>query len=183
MSFFRRRAPVYLDELAPAVEASEAEQPEATTMPEAPMTLERLRTEHPELVAEIQAEARADRAALLEGAREQGCTAGREQGRVEEHARLMSILTHPAAQGRMPLALRLARMPMMTVADAATLLAGMKKALTPDEEFAAVLAKCGPAPIDEQTELEAYLARMKALDAEDLATRAVLAQARAVERR
>jgi len=116
---------------------------------------------------------------LIDAAREQGV----ESATVAERTRILSIVGHTEAQGKRDIAIRLAGMPTMTVEVAAEIMAGMPKtaATGPAAEFAAVMAKCGPAPVDEQRELEQYLARMQGYDKQDLAERAELAKARPSE--
>ena len=172
------------DELGADTAASEdAGQPAGVTTaqeaaPPVPLTLAELRASHPELVSEIESEARreylaahpapsAGARALIDAAREQGV----ESATVAERTRILSIVGHTEAQGKRDIAIRLAGMPSMTVETAAELLAGMPKAAAtgPAAEFAAVLAKCGPPPVDEGDELQQYLGRVRQYEAAMLA--------------
>ena len=133
------------------------------------MTLEELRAAHPDVVAQIQAEARAE--ALTE-ARESAKAKARAEAATVERERILGIVGHAEAVGRREIAVRLAGMPAMTVETAVQLLADMPKALGPAEEFHALMQRLGPAPVDEQDEVSAYVARMKALDTAMLAEQA-----------
>lgn len=164
---------VFLDELEPtAVMAREgAGQPEPVAS-EAPWTLERLKVEEPALVAEIRETARAEYMAahpqpapgtmqLIAGARELACT--------KERTRILGIVAHPEAKGREALARKLAAMESMSVEGAAEIMGGVPVASTgPAAEFLAVLAKARacPVPSSEAEEEEAYVKRMRAIDAE-----------------
>ncbi len=133
------------------------------------MTLEQLRAEYPDVVAQIQAEARAE--ALTE-ARESAKAKARAEAATVERERILGIVGHAEAVGRRPLAIRLAAMPGMTIESAAELLAGTSKAAAavgPDAEFRAVMAKARPTPIDNRSEEDAFIARMQAFDEQALA--------------
>jgi len=80
-----------------------------------------------------------------------------------ERERILAIMALPESQTRWETAAKLAATPLMTAAQAITLLSAMPEAAPtgPAAEFAAVMAKAGPAPVDEQREVEQYLARVR----------------------
>ncbi len=141
------------------------------------MTLEQLRAEYPDVVAQVFAEARAE---TIAAARRRGKEEGITEAATAERTRILGIVGHAEAEGRRPLAIRLASMPDMTIESASELLAGTSKVVAPvgpDEEFRAVMAKARPTPIDNRSDEDAFVARMQAFDEQDRAARAELAQA------
>jgi hypothetical protein len=128
------------------------------------MTLEEVRAEHPALVAQIQDEARSE--ALAE-ARERGKVEARTEAATAERERILGIVGHGAAEGKRAIALKLAAMPAMTVALAATLMADMPRvAEGPEAEFHAQLEKTKGTLLDDGLdEVSAFLKRMQGYDA------------------
>jgi hypothetical protein len=103
---------------------------------------------------------------------------GYAEGVALEHGRLMTILTLPEAEGRQPLAVKLAAMPSMTAEKALTILAAAprEQPTGPDAEFRAMMARLHPEPPvvegNEEAEAVALVTRMQTYDEADQAKRA-----------
>jgi hypothetical protein len=139
------------------------------------MTLEELRAAHPALVAEVRADGRKTE---LARPRSEGRAEGIAEAATAERTRILAIMSHPEANGRWGLALRLAATPAMSVESAAEFLAGARRDdLAPRSEFARAfpaLAAQALADAERPTEdgVAAYLERMRAHDQAYLAARA-----------
>ena len=120
----------------------------STTYEVRTMNLENLRAEHPGLVKQIQAEARAEaerESAEIAAAAKADADKARAEGATTERARVLGIIRHAEATGREALAGELADMPDMTVEKAAKLLAATPKGEPKaGSEFEAAMRKTNP---------------------------------------
>lgn len=121
------------------------------------MNKEQLKAEYPEVVKEIEAEV----AAKIDVETEKAVAT------LAERERVLGIIGHVEAKGREALAMKLAGMPNMTLAEAAGIMAATSRETDVGREFEAAMKRHNPeveasiGASDEDTENRAYLARMR----------------------
>jgi hypothetical protein len=147
------------------------------------LTLEQARALYPEVVDQIRNEARAEALANAQTIAPVDLAKVKAEAASAELARILGIASHPEAQGRWTLALKLAAIPGVSVQDAAGLLAGVpREQAGGGSEFDKMMAKRrleNPAvEEDDEDDEKAFLSRMRKLDEAALAERAVVAKAR-----